>query len=311
MVGDALHRVRSVADHASSNQFPQKRGVMTSTQPIALLGLGAMGSRMAARLLAAGHDVVGWNRSPAPLQWLRTQGGRTAASPREAVAGARVVFSMVRDDEASRSVWLDADHGAAAALDTGAIGVECSTLSPAWIEELAASLAVPLVDAPVAGSRSQAEAGQLIFMAGGPHEAVQRVTPLLLQMGSDVHAVGANGSGSALKLAVNSLFAAQVAVMAEQLAALAHQQVALPVALAALKAMPVTSPAAAGAAAAMLAGAYAPQFPVQLMAKDLAYALAAGGQRLPLTESILARFQAAREAGLGDEHVVALHKLYR
>jgi 3-hydroxyisobutyrate dehydrogenase len=75
--------------------------------------------------------------------------------------------------------------------------------------------------------------------------------------------------------------------------------------------MPVTSPAAVGAAAAMLAGAYAPQFPIQLMAKDLAYALAAGGQRLPVTESILSRFQAALEAGLGDEHVVALHKLYR
>ncbi|HEY8877096.1 MAG TPA: NAD(P)-dependent oxidoreductase [Roseateles sp.] len=284
---------------------------MTSTRSIAFLGLGAMGARMAARLVAAGHDVVGWNRSPGPLQPFHAQGGRVAASPREAVAGAGVVFAMLRDDEASRSVWLDADNGAAAALHDDAIAVECSTLSPAWIEELAAKLSVPLVDAPVAGSRPQADAGQLIFMAGGSEEAVQRVTPLLKHMGSEVHAVGDNGSGCALKLAVNSLFAAQVAMMAEQLTALSNQQVALPVALAALKAMPVTSPAAAGAAAAMLAEAYAPLFPVQLMAKDLGYALQAAGQRLPLTESILARFQAASEAGLGDEHVVALHKLYR
>ncbi|ARN22189.1 NAD(P)-dependent oxidoreductase [Piscinibacter gummiphilus] len=284
---------------------------MTSTQPIAFLGLGAMGSRMAARLVAAGHDVVAWNRSPGPLQLFRAQGGRVAASPREAAAGARVVFAMLRDDEASRSVWLDADTGAAAAMADDAIAIECSTLSPAWIEELAATLSAPLVDAPVAGSRPQADAGQLIFMAGGPQEAVLSVTPLLRHMGSEVHAVGDNGSGTALKLAVNSLFAAQVVVLAEQLAALSNQQVTLPVALAALKAMPVTSPAAAGAAAAMLAGAYAPLFPVQLMAKDLGYALQAAGQRLPLTESILARFQAASEAGLGDEHIVALHKLYR
>lgn len=284
---------------------------MTSNRPIAFLGLGAMGARMATRLIAAGHDVVAWNRSPGPLEPFIAQGGRAAASPREAVAGASVVFAMVRDDEASRSVWLDVDTGAARALEDGATAVECSTLSPAWIEELAAALNVPLVDAPVAGSRPQAEAGQLIFMASGPQEAVQRVTPLLRHMGSEVHVVGANGSGSALKLAVNSLFAAQVAMMAEQLAALSNQQVALPIALAALKAMPVTSPAAAGAAAAMLAGAYAPQFPVQLMAKDLGYALQSAGQRLPITESILAQFQAACKAGLGDEHIVALHKLYR
>jgi len=76
---------------------------MTSTRSIAFLGLGAMGARMAARLVAAGHDVVGWNRSPGPLQPFHAQGGRVAASPREAVAGAGVVFAMLRDDEGAEA----------------------------------------------------------------------------------------------------------------------------------------------------------------------------------------------------------------
>lgn len=283
---------------------------MTTPPSIAFLGLGAMGQRMAARLLAAGHRVRVWNRSPGPQQALQALGADVAASPREAVANAGVVFSMVRDDDASRRVWLDEAHGAAQALRPDAIAVECSTLSPAWIAKLAKALPVPLVDAPVAGSRPQAEAGQLIFMAGGEAPAIQAVTPLLMAMGSAVHTLGRSGTGSALKLAVNSLLATQVVAMAEQLALLDDQQVDLVTALAALKSMPVTSAAAAGAASAMLARAYAPQFPVQLAAKDLGYALDAARHALPLTATALARLQAACEAGLGDEHLIAVHKLY-
>lgn len=283
---------------------------MKTTETIAFLGLGAMGQRMAARLLAAGHRVHIWNRSTGPQQALQSLGAEVAATPRQAVASASFVFSMVRDDEASRSVWLDASLGAAAGLRADAIAVECSTLSPAWIAELGAALPVPLIDAPVAGSRPQAEAGQLIFMVGGATTAIQAVTPVLMDMGSGVHALGRSGTGSAMKLAVNSLFATQVVAMAEQLALLDDQQVDLVGALAALKSMPVTSPAAAGAASAMLARAYAPQFPVQLAAKDLGYALAAARRELPLTASVLARLQAAQQADLGDEHLLAVHKLY-
>lgn len=283
---------------------------MNSQRTIAFLGLGAMGQRMAARLLAAGHRVHVWNRSPGPAQALQSLGALVAETPREAVADARFVFSMVRDDDASRGAWLDPHHGAAAGLRPDSVAVECSTLSPAWIATLAAALPVPLVDAPVAGSRPQAEAGQLIFMAGGATAAIQTVTPVLMDMGSAVHALGRSGTGSAMKLAVNSLFATQVVAMAEQLALLDDQQVDLVSALAALKSMPVTSPAAAGAASAMLARAYAPQFPVQLAAKDLGYALAAARHELPLTAAVLGRLQAARDAALGDENLVAIHKLY-
>jgi 3-hydroxyisobutyrate dehydrogenase len=207
-------------------------------------------------------------------------------------------------------VWLDPLTGAAAALAPEAIAIECSTLSPAWMAELAAALPVRLVDAPVAGSRPQAEAGQLVFMAGGSEAAIERVRPLLLHMGGAVHVVGASGAGSWLKLAVNGLFGIQVVAMAEQLSLLRAAGLDLGVALAALKTMPVLSPAACGAGALMLAANYAPQAPVDLIAKDLACALAASAQVLPLTQTAEARYQAARQAGLGNENLVAVAKLY-
>ena len=280
------------------------------SQPLAFLGLGAMGQRMAARLIDAGHPVSIWNRTPGACAALQARGARVANTPKEAVVDARVVFAMLRDDAASRQIWLDPAHGAIRGLAADAVAVECSTLTPAWVRELAAALPIELVDAPVAGSRPQADAGQLIFLAGGRPETLAHLTPLLLTMGRAVHPIGDTGNGSALKLAVNALFAAQVAMMAEQLAGLARQGVDLPSALEALKTLPVTSPAAAGAASAMLARDFTPQFPIDLVVKDLAYARQAGGNAMPLTAAVAEGFQAAQAAGWGEEQLTAVFKLH-
>lgn len=280
---------------------------------ISFLGLGAMGRRMATRLIDAGHAVTVWNRSPQAAEALRALGAEVAATPRAAAARAEVVISMVFDDAAARRVWLDAHDGALAALDPSAVAIESSTVTPGFIGELAAAASargVAFVDAPVAGSRPQAEAGQLIFMAGGTTEAVTRITPLLATMGSALHHVGPAGSGAWLKLAVNALFGTQVAAMAEVLAQLRAAGLDAARALAALRAMPVTSPAAAGAAALMLAADYRPQAPVDLIAKDLGYALASAAQPLPLTQAVAERFAAARRAGYGADNLVAVARLY-
>jgi 3-hydroxyisobutyrate dehydrogenase len=283
---------------------------------IAVLGLGAMGSRMATRLLAAGHSVVVWNRSSKPIEPLRKLGAKVATTPREAVVGAEVVISMVFDDAASRAVWLDAETGALTGLSPSSIAIECSTLTPEWLLELGATIKASgpaFVDAPVAGSRPQADAGQLIFMAGGEADAIERARPVLMQLGGALHHVGPLGSGAWLKLVVNSLFATQVAAMAEHLALLRAAKVDTDGALAALKTMPVTSPAAGGAATLMLAGNFAPQAPVDLIAKDLAYALQSAVMvkaELPVTTAVLKRFQAASAAGYGQENIVAVAKLH-
>ena len=111
-----------------------------STPRIAFLGLGLMGGGMARRLLGAGFAVTVFNRNPARAEPLAAAGARVAGSPREAAAGAEVVFSMVADDAASRAIWLGPD-GAIAGAARGAVLVECSTLTVAWVQELAQAAA--------------------------------------------------------------------------------------------------------------------------------------------------------------------------
>ena len=103
---------------------------------IAFLGLGAMGSRMAPNLVKTGHRVAVWNRSPKACDPLIALGARRAASPREAVSGAEFVIAILRDDEASRRVWLDAKDGALAGMRKGAVAIESSTVTPDWSRTL-------------------------------------------------------------------------------------------------------------------------------------------------------------------------------
>jgi 3-hydroxyisobutyrate dehydrogenase-like beta-hydroxyacid dehydrogenase len=135
---------------------------------VTVLGLGAMGSRMAANLLKAGHAVTVWNRSPAKT--LVTAGAQLAASPKAAAQGADFVIAMVRDDDASRDLWLSPETGAFAGLSQGAVAIESSTLTANWARTLgeeAKQRGLTFLEAPVAGSRPQAEAAQLVYFVGG------------------------------------------------------------------------------------------------------------------------------------------------
>lgn len=283
---------------------------------IAFLGLGAMGSRIAASLLTAGFDLTVWNRDPAKAQGLGDQGAKLAASPAAAAMGADIVFAMVRDDEASRGVWLDPHTGAFASMRSGAIAIESSTLTLAFTRALAAEAAtrgLGFLDAPVAGSRPQAEAKQLIHLVGGDTVTLSRAEPALRAIGAAIHHAGPAGTGMAMKLAVNALLGIQVAALAELLGALAKQGVEGAKAADILGATSVASPAAKGAMASMAASAYAPLFPVELVGKDLDYALAgvrAVGADAPVTLAANSVFSSAAALGLGGEHLTAVRKLY-
>ena len=225
---------------------------------VSLLGLGAMGARMAVHLLDAGHTLTVWNRSPGPADALRQRGARVATTPAEAAQSAEVVLSMVTDDDASRAVWIGPD-GALAGLAQGAVAVESSTLTPGRVRKLAQAVGergASFLDAPVMGSRPQAEAGTLIFLVGGDGASVERVRPLLEAMGGAVHHVGPTGQGAALKLAVNGLYAIQVAAVGEWFHTLRAAGVEADRVVDVLSVVPVTSPAAAGALAAIAAGRF-------------------------------------------------------
>jgi 3-hydroxyisobutyrate dehydrogenase len=288
---------------------------MTSLGKIAFLGLGAMGQRMASRLAAGGHDVVVWSRSGVPSS-APLLAERGAKSIRAAVEAADFVLSMVTDDDASRAVWLTPDGGALNAMRAEAVVVECSTLSPGWVSTLALrarAAGFAFVEAPVVGSRPQAEAGGLVFLAGGDLPAVDRVRPILASIGSAVHHVGATPAGAYAKLIVNTLFGVQVAALAELLGFAGKAQLDLSALMQALDGLPVLSPSAKGAATGMLARRFDPMFPVELISKDFRYALAAAKEvdsSLPVARRAGEVFETGSGSGLADENLTAIAKLY-
>ncbi|HZC30271.1 MAG TPA: NAD(P)-dependent oxidoreductase [Gaiellaceae bacterium] len=183
---------------------------------IGVVGLGAMGSRIAGRLLGAGHELVVWNRTRAKAEPLAARGALVALSPADAAARADIVITMVRDADALRAV-VTGDEGVAAAAPPTLI--EMSTVGPRAIEWLAA--AVPartcVLDAPVLGSIGEAEAGILTIFVGGPATLVAQWTPLLAVLGNPIHA-GALGAGAAAKLVANSTLFGTIAVLGEAVA---------------------------------------------------------------------------------------------
>jgi 3-hydroxyisobutyrate dehydrogenase len=290
---------------------------MKTHQPkIAFLGLGAMGSRMVVNLLKAGYAVSAWNRSADKARHLLALGASVAATPREAAMQADIVISMLRDDQASRYAWLDMYGGALAGMQAGSIAIESSTLTTAWIKELAQAAlqqSVNFLDAPVAGSRPQAEAAQLIYLVGGDAQVLQRAETVLKSMGGAVHHAGEIGSGAAVKLIVNALFGIQVAAMAELLGFAARAGLDPAKALEILGNTPVASPAAKLAGQGMLAKNFSPMFPVELVEKDFGYALDAlsdAHSLMPLTQSTHAVLRNALARGLGEQNLTAVAQLY-
>lgn len=275
-----------------------------------------MGQRLAQNLLAAQYTVVVYNRTPAKTQALQAQGAQLAATPRQAAEQADVVISMVTDDGASRRVWLEPETGAIAGLKQGAIAIESSTITIDWTQELANKLQrqdIPFLDAPVVGSRPQAEAGQLIYLVGGDAAILAKVEPMLLTIGGAVHHIGANSQGMAMKLAVNALFGIQVAALAEVLGMLAQQGLSLTDALSYLGQLSILSPAIKGAGQLMESGNHAPLFPIALVTKDLRYAVAAGetmGAKLPVVQAVGKVYDGAIDSGYGDNNITGIVQLF-
>ena len=282
---------------------------------ITVLGMGAMGSRMALSLIKAGHQVTVWNRSLHKTNAVRQAGAKVAKTPYDAAREAEFVISMVRDDQASKQVWLS-DTGALAGMENNAVAIESSTLSIAWIEELGQQFqqqGIAFLDAPVAGTRPQAEAAQLIYFVGGNAIAFKSAKPILQGMGSKIHHLGEVGAGMTMKLAVNSLFAIQVSAIAELINLMSQLRLNKAKAVEILSSTPVCSPAAQRAAKAMVAGNFAPLFPIELVSKDLEYAIASAQMNQIKLPSVVAAHQTyttAVQQGYGSDNITGIAQLY-
>ncbi|HSE06796.1 MAG TPA: NAD(P)-dependent oxidoreductase [Methylomirabilota bacterium] len=184
---------------------------------LGFVGLGAMGGRMARRLLDAGYAVYGYNRTAAKAAELVRAGMALAASPRAVAERADAVFTMVTDDAALEAV-TQPPEGLLAGWRPGAVLIEMSTVSPAVVQRLAGAVAArggALLDAPVSGSPATLEAGQLSFMVGGDPAVLERVRPYLEAVGPTLTHVGAVGLAKSMKVAVNQGLAVQMLAFSE------------------------------------------------------------------------------------------------
>jgi 3-hydroxyisobutyrate dehydrogenase len=278
---------------------------------VAILGLGTMGSGMAANLLKAGFSLTVYNRTAAKAQPLVDAGARLASTPADAVQGASVVLSMLADDAASRNVWLGTG-GALAAADTRAILIESSTVSPVWIAELADEASrrgLQFLDAPVTGSRMQAEAGQLSFLVGGSDATLAAVTPVLQAMSKEILHLGPVGSGAKLKLINNFLCGVQIASLAQGLTWIERSGLDREKSLTFLKTGAPGSPVLGALSARMAAHNYEVNFVLKLMAKDLLYAQNEAARcDIDLTTAQVARslFEDAVAKGFGEVDMSAV-----
>jgi 3-hydroxyisobutyrate dehydrogenase len=272
---------------------------------IAFLGLGVMGSGMTARLLAAGFPVTVWNRNPRRAEPLRRLGATVASTPREAASGADVVLAMVADDDASRSVWTGSD-GAIEGLQEDSVAIECSTLSPEWVVDLATLVVdrgAAFLDAPVTGSKPQAASGEVMFLVGGDAEVLDSVRDVLRPMSRDAVHMGPSGSGSKMKLVNNFQSAVQAVALGEALAFSDRCGLDPVAALHVLVNGAPGSPLVKTVGARMMARDYDVNFFLRLMRKDVHYASEEArrhGLELRTAAAALEAFDRAVEAGWGE-----------
>ncbi len=256
---------------------------------VAFLGLGVMGFPMAGHLVARGHEVTVYNRSPAKAQaWVAKHKGKAAATPREAVQGAEFVMACVGNDDDLRSVCTGPD-GAFAGMTKGAVFVDHTTVSAAVTRELgteASALALHFVDAPVSGGQAGAENGQLSIMCGGDPADYAKAEPVMAAYARICRLIGPSGAGQLAKMMNQICIAGLMQGLSE---ALAFGQKA---GLDGEKVVEVISQGAAGSwqmvnrHKSMLADSFDFGFAVDWMRKDLGICLQTAdeiGARLPVT----------------------------
>lgn len=275
---------------------------------IAFIGIGIMGARMAANLIRAGHDVAVYNRtSNDGLRDCLNLGASAADTPAEAARGRDVVLTMLSDPAAVTAV-ARGDDGLLQGATVGSVWVDCSTVDPAFSRSMHAEAArsgIAFVDAPVAGSKEPAAAGELVFLTGGDAPALARIDELLAVMGKKTIPAGGPGNGSALKMTVNLMLGTAIAAYSEAVALGTRLGVAGDLVQNVLLNTPVAAPVLGALRARIDSGDFTPHFPLRHMHKDLELAVRGGeanGLSLGLTAAARELFaQAPHTGGSGGD----------
>ena len=279
---------------------------------LAVLGLGTMGTPIARRLLAAGHDVSVWNRTRARAEPLGAAGARLADTPGEAAAAADVVVTILADAAAVEAAMTGAD-GALPRMRSDAVWLQMSTIGVAATERfaaLAAERGLAYVDAPVMGSKPDAEAGTLRPLVAAPPAARAACAPVLDAVSERVINAGERpGAGSALKLVANGWIVNTVANLAESFALAEALGIDPALLLEVIRGRAFDMAYAHMKGALMLEREFPPAFALKLARKDLGLIAeaAAGKIELPLASATAARFDRAIALGHGEEDMAAVY----
>ena len=284
---------------------------------IAFLGLGIMGAPMAQHLIKAGHTVIGFNRSPGPVERLMAAGGKGASSVTEAVREADVIITVVPDSPDVESLALG-EGGIYANVRHGSIHIDMSSIRPdvaARLADAGKAAGVRVMDAPVSGGETGAIEGTLSIMVGADRADFDEVKPILDTMGTTVVLVGPPGSGQTVKAANQLIVAGTIELVAEAIVFLRAYGVDTEAAIAVLAGGLAGNRILERKAANMLAGNFQPGFRIDLHHKDMGIVTAAARERdvaIPLGALTAQLVGAARAQGDGDlDHSALLRGVER
>jgi 3-hydroxyisobutyrate dehydrogenase-like beta-hydroxyacid dehydrogenase len=285
---------------------------------LGFIGLGAMGALIVPRLMAAGHKVIGWNRSHEKAKPLLDAGMGWAETPRSAAEQSEIVFSIVTDAAAVKAIALGAD-GIVAGLRKGGIYIDMSTIDPDESRAVAAEFSKAgsiMLDGPLSGSPVTVKAGNASVMIGGDEAAFERAKPVLLAIGPKVTRIGGNGLACQMKIAVNLLLMVEVICFGEAIALAEKGGVAREVAVDAVLKSVAASPVLGYRGPFILQGKMpdVPLADVTLQQKDMLLALNLGrrlGSPVPLAAAANELMNACRGLGIDHHDFVVAHQVYR
>jgi 3-hydroxyisobutyrate dehydrogenase-like beta-hydroxyacid dehydrogenase len=285
---------------------------------IGFVGLGAMGAGIVPRLMAAGHTVTGWNRSMDKAEPLIKAGMHFAATPHAAAAAADIVFSIVTDAAAVRSVALGED-GIAAGLKPGGVYIDMSTIAPDASRTISAEFArqgLTMLDGPISGSPVTLAQGNASLMVAGDKAAFERIEPVLRTIGPKVTYIGASGLAVQMKIAVNLLLMVEVIAFGEAVALAEKGGVGRDIAVDAILKSVAASPVLGYRGPFILEGKMpaVPLADVTLQQKDMLLALELGrklGSPVPLAAAANEMMNACRGLGIDHRDFVTAHEVYR
>lgn len=281
---------------------------------LGFIGLGAMGGRMAKRLLDAGHNVTGYNRTSTKAQWLLDVGMRWGETPRAVADAADVLFTMVTNTAALDEV-LHGEQGILAGLGRGKIFIDMSTISPAASRDFAAQVAETgayMLDVPVSGSVITLEQGNLSLMVGGDKAIFEQVKPIILDIGPKINYVGTNGQAVLMKVAINLNLQVQMAGFCEGLLLAEKGGIPRETALEAMLNSVIASPSLKYRTPFILQMPDEAWFNINMMQKDMLLALEMGRELdvpLQMVATSNEYLTAARALGLAQEDFAAVYKV--